>query len=90
MPKVPSYIMCWLLSQHFGLRGCREHYTMNVENFTINKDDNGNEFLPFPEGSKKTRQGGLRLKPRSLLSKMFATGDSRCTVAIFRPRDLKI
>ena len=29
--------MWWLLSQHFGLRGCQEHYTINVEDFTLNK-----------------------------------------------------
>ena len=22
---------------HLGLRGCQEHYTMNVEDFTLNK-----------------------------------------------------
>ena len=84
--------MWWLLSQHLGLRGCQEHYTMNVEDFTLNKDDNGNEF----EGPTKTRRGGLRVQPRSVLPKMFATGESRCPVAFFksylskRPEDLKL
>ena len=69
---------------------------MNVEDFTLNKDDNGNEFITFAEGPTKTRQGGLRLQPRSVLPKMFATGDSRCPVALFksylakRPEDLKL
>ena len=34
-------------------------YTMKVEDFTLNKDDNGNEFVTFAESPTKTRQGGL-------------------------------
>ena len=83
-PRSLLYTMWWLLSQHLGLRGCQEHYTMNVEDFTLNKDDNSNEFITFAEGPTKTRQGGLRLQPRSVLPKMFATGDSRCPVALFK------
>ena len=66
-----------------------------VEDFTLNKDDNGNEFLTFAESPTKTRQGGLRVQPRSVLPKMFATAESRCPVALFksylskRPEDLK-
>ena len=88
------YTMWWLLLQHLGLRGCQEHYTMNVEDFTLNKDDNRNKFITFAEGPTKTWQGGLRLQPRSVLPKMF--GDSRCLVALFksylakRPDDLKL
>ena len=69
---------------------------MNVEDFTLNKDDNGNEFVTFAESPTKTRQGGLRVQPRSVLTKMFATGESRCPVALFknylfkRPEDLKL
>ena len=90
------YTMWWLLSQHLGLRGCQEHYTMNVEDFMLNKVDNGNEFTTFAEGPTKTQQGGLRLQPWSVLPKMFATGNSRCPVALFksymakRPEDLKL
>ena len=87
--------MWWLLSQHLGLRGCQKPYAMNVEDFTLNsnKDDNGNEFVTFAEGPTKTRQGGLRVQPRSVLPKMFASGESRCPVALLRvtcPRGLKI
>ena len=83
-PRSLLNTMWWLLSQHLGLRGCQEHYTMNVEDFTLNKDDSGNEFVTFAEGPTKTRQGGLQVKPRSVLPKMFATGDSRCPVAHFK------
>ena len=67
-----------------------------MEDFTLNKDDNGNEFVTFAEGPTKTRQGGLRVQPRSVPPKMFATGESRCPVALFksylskRPEDLKL
>ena len=44
--------MWWLLLQHFGLRG-----TMNVEDFTLNKDDNGNEFVTFAGVVTKTGNG---------------------------------
>ncbi|KAL9975105.1 hypothetical protein ACROYT_G012221 [Oculina patagonica] len=95
-PRSLINTMWWLLSQHLGLRGCQEHYTMNVEDFTLNKDDSGNEFVTFAEGPTKTRQGGLRVQPRSVLPKMFATGDARCPVALFkhylskRPEDVKL
>ena len=46
-PRSLLNTMWWLLSQHLGLRGCQEHYTMDVEDFTLNKlrraDDNVNE-----------------------------------------------
>ena len=57
---------------------------------------NSNEFRTFAKGPTKTRQGGLRVQPRSVLPKMFPTGDSRCPVALFksylakRPEDLKL
>lgn len=35
---------------------------MNVEDFKLNKDDNGNEFVTFAESPTKTRQGGLRVQ----------------------------
>ena len=60
-----------------------------------NNADNGNEFVTFAESPTKTQQGGLRVQPRSVLPKMFATGESRCPVALFksrlsmRPEDLR-
>ncbi|CAH3175722.1 unnamed protein product, partial [Porites lobata] len=48
----------------------------------------------FPKGPK-TRQGGLRVKPRLATPKMFATGEKRCPVALFkqylekRPEEMK-
>ena len=75
--------MWWLLSQHFGLRGCQEHYAINVEDFTFNKDDNGNEFVTFTESPTKAGKRGLGAQPRPALpTKMFATGESRCPVGL--------
>ena len=58
-PESLLYATWWLLSKHFGLRGCQKHCTINMEDFTINKDgDNGNEFLlTLTESPTKTRQG---------------------------------
>ena len=36
--------MWWLLTQHFGLRGRQEHNQMKVKDFTLRRDDEGNEF----------------------------------------------
>ena len=38
---------------------------MNVEDFTLSKDDNGDEFVTIAENPTKIRQGGLRVQPRS-------------------------
>ena len=54
-PRSLLYTRWW----HLGLRVCQEHYTMNVEDFTLSKDNNDNEFKTFAEGPTKTLQGGL-------------------------------
>ena len=41
-------------------------------------------YVEFIENPTKTRQSGLSAKPRRFLPKMFATGDERCPVAIFK------
>jgi len=49
----------------------------------------------FPESPTKTRQGGLRVQPQLTTPRMFATGEKRCPVALFkqyrekRPEELK-
>ena len=63
----------WLFTQHFGIRGRKEHHSMKVEDFTFKKDDNSNEFLTFSEGITKTRQSGLHEKHRLVIPKMFCT-----------------
>ena len=69
---------------------------MKVEDFTLQRDDEGNELLTFAEGQTKTRQGGLSVKTRLVTFKMFATGnEERCPVMLFkrylgkRPSEMK-
>ena len=58
-PRSLINTMWWLVTMHFGLRGRQEHHDMMVEDFSIEKDDDGVEFITFSEGPTKTRQGGL-------------------------------
>ena len=44
----------------------------------------GVEFMTFSEGPTKTRQGGLRVKPRLPTPKVVATGEKRCPVALVK------
>ena len=95
-PRSLLNTMWRLLSQHLGLRGCQEHNTMNVEDLVLNKDNNSNGSVTFAVGPTKTRQGSLRVQPRSVIPKMFENGESRCPVTLFksylswRPEDLKL
>ena len=57
---------------------------MFVEDFSLNKDDQGTEYVTFEENPTKTRQGGLRKKRRAIQPKMFATGGPRCPVQFFK------
>ena len=69
---------------------------MKVEDFCLQRDDDGIEYLTFAEGPTKSRQGGLKVKPRLVTPKMFATGnEERCPVMLFkvylekRPEEMK-
>ena len=44
-PKSPLYTLWYLLTLHFGVRGCQEHHEMFVEDFSLNKDDQGMEYV---------------------------------------------
>ena len=57
---------------------------MFVEDFSLNKDDQGTEYVTFEENPTKTRQGGLRKKRRAIQPKMFATGGPRCPFKFFK------
>lgn len=83
-PRALINTMWWLLTQQFGLRGRQEHHTMAVEDFGFGEDDNGVEYVTFKENPTKTRQGGLHITRRPQLPKMFATGDERCPVSLFK------
>ena len=88
-PRSLINTMWWLMTQHFGLRGRQEHHQMKVEDFLLERDDDGNEFLTFAEGLTKRRQ-------RLVKPKIFATGDEeRCPIKFFklylekRPTEIK-
>ena len=46
-PRALLNTVWWLLTQHFGIRGRQEHHQMKVKDFTLQRDDRGNEFLTF-------------------------------------------
>ena len=85
------------VTEHFGLRGRQEHYSMMVEDFNIiTTPDSAVKDITFKEGPTKTRQGGLRITHRAVQPKMFATaGGERCPVMLFeemlarRPPEMK-
>ena len=83
-PETLIYIMWFLFTQYFGLRGRQEHYSMMMDDFHDAKGEEGVEFVEFTEGPTKTRQGGLTTKQRSFRPRMVATGSERCPVALFK------
>ena len=95
-PKSLIATMWFILTQHFGLRGCQEHHDMYVEDFSFSKDDNGVEYITYEENPTKTRQGGLRKKRRVVQLRMFASGGPICPVKLLktflshRPEEMKL
>jgi len=64
------------LTEHFGLRGRQEHYSMKIEDFQIiTGPDNSVKYVEFKEGPTKTRQGSLKVKHRAVHPQMFTAGD---------------
>ena len=58
---------------------------MKVEGFSLQSDDDRNEFLTFAGGPTKTRQGGLSANTRLVTLKMFTTrSEERCLVMLFK------
>ena len=62
-PRALLNTMWWLLTQHFGLRGQQEHHQMKVEDFTLQRDDDGNEFITFGDGPTKQDREDLAREP---------------------------
>ena len=72
------------VTEHFGVRGRQEHYSMMVEDFNIiTSPDGAVKYVTFKEGPTKTRQGGLWFAHRAVQPKMFSTGGERCSVMLF-------
>ena len=87
-PRSVLNTMWWLLSQHFGLGGCQDHYTMNVEDFTLNKDDNGNEFVTFADGKEVYEFSRGLYYPEC--SQLASHDVLRLSLRVTCPRGLKI
>ena len=84
-PETLIHTVWFTLTQHMGLRGRQEHALADIDDFIFGKDENDVDYVQFNDlKPTKTRQGGLRMKRRGQLPKMFATNDSTCPVAIFR------
>ena len=67
----------WFLStQHFGLRGCQEHYSLHVEDIAFHYENNS-EYIEFHEDPTILCQRALRPKERITNTKMFAVGGER-------------
>ena len=67
-----NYTVFYLISQHFGTRGMREHRIMKIEDFKVCHGVNGKmEVIEWMEGPTKTRQGGLNKKPQMVTQKFF-------------------
>ena len=81
-PRSLQQTLWWLISQHFGMRGRAEHHDIKMEDFVIQKDENGREYVTFSEGMTKNHAGGLNHKPRMIHPKMFSTGGDRCPVKL--------
>ena len=93
-PAWRRHSMWWLLTQHFGLQGRQHHHHMKVDNFTLQRNNDGNKFLTFAEGPTKTRQGGL--VTRLVTPKMLTTWNEEwCPAMLFkrylekRPREME-
>ena len=56
-PESLLYALWNLLTLYSDLRGCQEHHEMLVKDFSLNKDDQGTEYVTFEENRRKTCQG---------------------------------
>ena len=77
-PQSLNYTVSYVVSQHFGTRGCQEHHQIRLEHLKIVKNAEGQtEYLEWIEGVTKTRQG-LSKRDRRVPQRVFATGGNRC------------
>ena len=85
----------WLLTQHLGLRGRKQHHELKLEDFTFKISDRGHEYVTLAEGITKTLQSGLHEKHRLEKPFMFENKSSVCPVDVFklyiskRPLDMR-
>ncbi|KAL9988017.1 hypothetical protein ACROYT_G002414 [Oculina patagonica] len=97
-PLVLQRTLWWFLSLHFGFRARDESRKLYWGDVLLQKDaETGRELLVWrTERGPKTRQGNTENgHKRPFSPKLFATGDSRCPVKLYkafanhRPEDMK-
>ena len=72
-PQSLNYTVFYVVSQHFGTRGCQEHHQIRLEHLKIVKNAEGQtEYMERIEGVTKTRQG-LSKRDRRVPQRVFAT-----------------
>ena len=65
-----------------GTRGRQKHHQIQVEDLKMVRDLEGEvTHIEWVEGPTKTRQGGLKKKPRSVTQKIFKIDGPKCPVA---------
>ena len=82
-PTSLNYTAFYLISQHFGTRGCHEHHQVRVEDLKVVKKSDGSgdtEYIEWTEGLTKTRQGGLTKSNRQLTQRIFTIGGENCAM----------
>ena len=80
-PRNLNDTVFYLLSLHYGTRGCQEHHQVYIEELKIVKNTNGDtEYIEWVEGQTKTRRGGLTKSDRRVTQRVFADGSDRCPV----------
>ena len=76
---VAFHIAFWVAWQ----TGAPHDATMQAEDFSTQKDNNGTKYITFAKGITKIRQSRLHEKHRLTLLKMFTTME-RCPIRIFK------
>ena len=68
MEQTSKSVLCtlwYLLTLHFGLRLCQEHNNMFLEDFILNKDDQGTEYVPIQIKPNKDQAMRFKRKTKS-------------------------
>ena len=60
----------WNNRLHFGMRRRKEHYTVKIEQFRLEIDENRRRYISYTEGLSQTRNKGLNFKPHLISLKM--------------------
>ena len=75
----------WVVGVNFGLRGGDEHRKLTRENFRVERDAQGKQYLEYMEIISKTYKGGLKhrkIDPHK--ARAYAiSGSERCPVSIY-------